>query len=426
MFWLVITLSALFLAAGSALAYVFGAAAVLSFIAVEKIQFLAILPQRIFSQLDVFALMAMVLFMMVGEIMNRVGVTRHLINFSMCLVGRFRGGLGHVNIMTSVFFAGVSGSAVADSAALSNSLVPAMRQQGYTNRYAGAITAASSIIGPIIPPSIIMIFYGALMQTSIGALFAAGIIPGLLLAVALMIANAIFAHRDKHPGGKGTEIPPFFSTTRRALPALMLPVIILAGIVFGIITPTEAGAVAVAAAIAAGVYYGGVTWQTLYISFERTAILAGSIFLIMVAAASVGYIASLEQWPQQIARLATESGLSGVSFLLLVNVFFLAAGMVMDVPMALALLVPLFGPACLAQGIHPVHLGIFLCLNLTMGLITPPLGGCLIIVSAVSGENYWRLAKATLPFIIVEIGILMLITLVPSISLFLPRLLGFT
>jgi tripartite ATP-independent transporter DctM subunit len=241
-----------------------------------------------------------------------------------------------------------------------------------------------------------------------------------------MIANAIFAHRFKHPGGKGTEIPPLFSTTIRALPALMLPVIILAGIVFGIITPTEAGAVAVAAAIAAGVYYGGVTWETLYISFERTAILAGSIFLIMVAAASVGYIASLEQWPQQIARLATESGLSGVSFLLLVNAFFLAAGMVMDVPMALALLVPLFGPACLAQGIHPVHLGIILCLNLTMGLITPPLGGCLIIVSAVSGENYWRLAKATLPFIIVEIGILMLITLVPSISLFLPRLLGFT
>jgi len=425
MIWIVVIPSLLFLVAGSALAYVFGASAVLSFIAVDKIRYLAVLPQRIFSQLDVFALMAMVLFILVGEIMNRMGVTRHLIDFSMCLVGRFRGGLGHVNIMTSVFFAGVSGSAVADSAALSNTLVPAMEKQGYTTRYAGAVTAASSIIGPIIPPSIIMIFYGALMQTSIGALFAAGIFPGLLLAAALMAANAFFAHRHKHPGGTKADIPPLFSTTRRALPALLLPVIILVGIVFGVVTPTEAAAVAVVAALAAGLYYGGMTRGSLYLSFERATILSGSIFLIMVAAACVAYIGSLQQWPQQIARLAIESGLTGMQFLLLVNLFFLGAGMIMDVPMALALLVPLFGPACLAQGIHPVHLGIILCLNLTTGLITPPLGGCLIIVSAISGENYWTLARAILPFILVEVAVLLLITFIPGISLYLPRLLGF-
>jgi len=423
--WLVIIPSALFLIAGSALAYVFGAAAVLSFIAVDKVRFLAILPQRIFSQLDVFALMAMVLFMMVGEVMNRMGVTKHLIDFSMCLVGRFKGGLGHVNIMTSVFFAGVSGSAVADAAALSNTLVPAMRQQGYTNRYAGAVTAASSIIGPIIPPSIILIFYGALMQTSIGGLFAAGILPGLVLAGALMLANAVFAHRQNHPGGRDAAIPPFLRTLRRALPALMLPLVILGGIVLGVVTPTEAGALAVAAALAAGTIYGGMSWRAFYQSMERTAVLAGSIFLIMAAAACVAYIGSLQQWPQEIARLATESGLTGIRFLLLVNLFFLAAGMVMDIPMALALLVPLFGPACLAQGVHPIHLGIILCLNLTMGLITPPLGACLIVVSAVSGENYWILAKATLPFILVEIMVLLLITLVPSVSLYLPRWFGF-
>jgi tripartite ATP-independent transporter DctM subunit len=422
--WLVLILSILFLIAGAALAYVVGAAAVLTFIASDNTRYLAVLPQRIFSQLDVFALMAMVLFIMTGEVMNRTGVTRYLINFSMSIVGRFKGGLGHVNIMTSIFFAGVSGSAVADAAALSNTLVPAMREQGYTNKYAGAVTAASSVIGPIIPPSIILIFYGAWMQVSIGGLFAAGILPGLLLGVLLLVANGIFAHRQNHPGGRGTEIPSFWPSFLKSLPALMLPTIILGGIVFGIATPTEAAGVAVAAALVAGFFYGGVSPKVIWQCFERSAILSGSIFMILAAAACAAYIGSLEQWPQRIAELAIESGLTGVSFLLLINVIFLIAGMFMDVPMALALLVPLFGPAAVAQGVDPIHLGIILCLNLTMGLITPPLGGCLIVVSAISGENYWTLAKATLPFILVEIVTLLIITLFPPLSLYLPGLLG--
>ncbi len=425
MIWVVVIASFLFLIAGAALAYVVGAAAVLTFIASDNARYLAVLPQRVFSQLDVFALMAMVLFIMTGEVMNRTGVTRYLIDFSMSIVGRFKGGLGHVNIMTSIFFAGVSGSAVADAAALSNTLVPAMREQGYTRRYAGAVTAASSVIGPIIPPSIILIFYGAWMQVSIGGLFAAGILPGLLLGGALLLANAVFAHRRDHPGGRGTQVPPFFPSLLKSTPALLLPTIILGGIVFGIATPTEAAGVAVAAALLAGFFYGGVSPRVIWQCFERAAILTGSIFMVLVAAACAAYVGSLEQWPQQIAELAIETGLTGISFLLLINGIFLIAGMFMDVPMALALLVPLFGPAAVAQGINPIHLGIILCLNLTMGLITPPLGGCLIIVSAISGENYWTLAKATLPFILVEIIVLLIITLVPSLSLYLPRVLGF-
>jgi len=423
--WFVVILAILFLITGAALAYVVGAAAVLTFIASDNIRYLAVLPQRIFSQLDVFALMAMVLFIMTGEVMNRTGVTRHLINFSMTIVGRFKGGLGHVNIMTSLFFAGVSGSAVADAAALSNTLIPAMREQGYSNRYAGAVTAASAVIGPIIPPSIILIFYGAWMQVSIGGLFAAGIIPGLLLGVVLLVANAVFAHRQDHPGGRDTQVPRFWSSFMKAIPALLLPTIILGGIVFGIVTPTEAAGVAVAAALAAGIFYGGVNLKVILKCIEKTAILSGSIFIIIAAAACFAYVGSLEQWPQQIAKIATESGITGISFLLLINLIFLIVGMFMDVPMALALLVPLFGPAAVAQGVHPIHLGIILCLNLTMGLITPPLGGCLIVVSAISGENYWTLAKAILPFIVVEIFALLIITLVPSLSLFLPRVLGF-
>jgi tripartite ATP-independent transporter DctM subunit len=412
------------LIAGSALAYVVGGSAVLCFIGVDKARYLAILPQRIFSHVDIFVLMAMVLFIMTGEVMNRTGVTRYLIDFSMSIVGRFKGGLGHVNIMSSIFFAGISGSAVADAAALSNTLIPAMCEKGYSRRYAGAVTAASSIIGPIIPPSIILIFYGAWMQVSIGALFAAGMIPGLLLGAILLLTNGIIAHRYNHPGGRGEAVPPFWPSLRRSSLALMLPVIILGGIVFGVVTPTEAAAVAVAVALAAGFYYGGVTPRILWQCLERTAILSGSIFMIMTAAACSAYISSLEQWPAAIARMAMDLNLTGVYFLLLVNVIFFAAGMVMDVPMALALLVPLFGPAAVAQGIDPVHLGIVLCLNLTMGLITPPLGNCLIVISAISGENYWNLVWATLPFVLVEVGVLLIITLVPALSLFLPRVLG--
>ena len=412
------------LIAGSALAYVVGGSAVLCFIGVDKARYLAILPQRIFSHVDIFVLMAMVLFIMTGEVMNRTGVTRYLIDFSMSIVGRFKGGLGHVNIMSSIFFAGISGSAVADAAALSNTLIPAMCEKGYSRRYAGAVTAASSIIGPIIPPSIILIFYGAWMQVSIGALFAAGMIPGLLLGAVLLLTNGIIAHRYNHPGGRGEAVPPFWPSLRRSSLALMLPVIILGGIVFGVVTPTEAAAVAVAVALAAGFCYGGVTPRILWQCLERTAILSGSIFMIMTAAACSAYISSLEQWPAAIARMAMDLNLTGVYFLLLVNVIFFAAGMVMDVPMALALLVPLFGPAAVAQGIDPVHLGIVLCLNLTMGLITPPLGNCLIVISAISGENYWNLVWATLPFVLVEVGVLLIITLVPALSLFLPRVLG--
>lgn len=425
MVFLIISAVILFLIAGTPLAYVVGAGAVLTFVATDNVRYLAVLPQRIFSQLDVFALMAMSLFIATGEIMNRAGVTRALVDFSMSLMGRFKGGLGHVNIATSVFFAGVSGSAVADAAALGNTLIPAMREKGYSNRYAGAVTAASAIIGPIIPPSIILIFYGALMQVSVAGLFAAGIIPGLLLALVLILANAFFAHRQGHPGGKDAALPPFWPSLRRALPALSLPIIILGGIVLGVATPTEAAGVAVLAAIVVGVLYGTVDSKMLVKSIERSCRLTGSIFLILCAAACMAYVGSLEQWPQKVAQLAADSGLTGIYFLLLVNLIFLAAGMFMEVPLALAILVPLFGPACQVQGIDPIHLGIVLCLNLTIGMVTPPLGACLIVVSTISEEGYWSLAKATLPFVLVELVVLILITLFPKISLLLPELAGF-
>ena len=412
------------LVSGLALAYVIGASAVLAFLATDNSRYLAILPQQIFSKIDVFALMAMPLFILAGEVMNRGGVTRALIDLSMALVGRLPGGLGHVNIMTSVFFAGISGSAVADAAALSNTLVPAMRERGYTEVYAGAVTAASSIIGPIVPPSIILIFYGALMGTSVTALFLAGILPGLLLAAALFVVNAFYAWKDDHPRLARGETPPLVPTFLRSAPALVLPLVIVGGIVLGWMTPTEAAAVAVFAALAAGSFYEGLTVEGVLASLKRTATLSGSIFMIIAAIAALGHLGALERLPEAISAIVVDLGLGPIEFMILLNIILIVAGMVLDVPVALALLVPLLAPVALAQGADPVHLGIVVCFNLCIGLVSPPLGGCLLVVSAVTGTNYWRLARAVIPFVAVEIIVLGILVSVPEISLFIPRAFG--
>ena len=424
MIWLIGVFAAIVLLAGSALAYVIGSSAVLAFVVTDNTRHLAVLPQKIFSQIDVFALMAMPMFILAGELMNRGGVTRALLDLSMAFVGRLRGGLGHVNIMTSVFFAGISGSAIADAAALSNTLVPEMRARGYSEEYAGAITAASAVIGPIVPPSIILIFYGAVMQTSVTALFMAGILPGLLLAVALFAANAIAAHRGNHPRLARDQVKPMLAAIGYALPATILPLIIVGGIVFGLMTPTEAASIAVVAAALAGLFYGGLNRREVLQAFQRTAMLSGSIFLILSAVAAVGHIASLQQIPAAIAGLITDIGLGPMGYLLALNLLFIIVGMIMDIPVALALLVPLLAPVALEQGADPVHLGIVICFNLCIGLVTPPLGGCLLVVSAVTGTNYWKLARAILPFVFVEIGVLLVLILVPEITLAIPRAMG--
>ena len=263
--------------ASTSLPYVIGSASVLSFILSGQEAFLAIFPQRMYSQINMFVLLALPMFVLTGEIMGRTKVAGVLIDFAMSVFGRFKGGLGHVNIVTSIFFAGVSGSQFADTAMLSNVLVPQMKKRGYPGAYAAAITATSSVVGPVIPPSTILILYGALLQLSIGALFIAGIIPGLLLGLMMMITNSIVAHRKNHPGGTTEDRPPFWPSLFRALPALSLPVIIVGGIVFGVVTPTEAGAISVLAALGCGYLYGGITWRSLIEGVEKTAVMVGAM-----------------------------------------------------------------------------------------------------------------------------------------------------
>lgn len=410
------------IAAGAGLAWALGAAGIIAFPALGQEAFLAALPRRAFSQLDVFALMAMPLFVLVGELMNRGGVTRALIDFSALLVGRARGGLGHVNIATSLFFAGVSGSAMADAAALSTTLVPAMRERGYTADYAGAITAASSMIGPIIPPSIILIFYGAIMGVDVAALFAAAIVPGLVLAAGLFAANAVFARLGDHPAAE--RRPPVVATTVQAAPALLMPVVILAGIVFGLVTPTEAGALAVLAALAAAAAYRTLDWPMLRDSIGGATRLTGAIFSLLVAGAAANFLASLMGVPDLVRAWTEGLGVGLDGFLIILVGIFLVSGMILDTQIALLLIAPILAPSAYLLGADPVHLGVMICLAITMGLITPPLGGAVLIVSSVTGASYWRLMRAVAPFILLEIAILVFLTFTPGLTLALPRALG--
>lgn len=377
----------------------------------------------------------MPLFILAGETMTKGGVTRVLIDLAMLIVGRLKGGLGYVNVASSVFLAGISGSAVADAAATTNTLVPAMRDRGYRADFAAALTAASCVIGPIIPPSIVMIFYGALMNVPIAALFAVGIVPGLLMAAFLIGHNFWIARRENHPGGAGDTLPPVLRTIIRALPALLIPVTIIAGIAFGVVTPTEAAGLAVAITVILVFVYALLDGQGVDVavrttagltsaSVERTVMLTGSIFMILFAAAVFGYLMGLMRVPEQIAALAQGLGLNATAYFLLASAIMFVAGMVMDVSMALVLLVPVLIPAAIAAGADPVHVGVVSCLNLTLGLITPPFGGCLMVISAASGVAYLQLSRAILPFIAVHVALLLLLILVPDITLALPRALG--
>lgn len=421
----ILVFSFVLLFGGAVLAHLIGAASVLSFFAADRVRFLAAAPQRIIAHVDLFSIMSMPLFILAGEIMNRSGVTQALIDLATALMARLKGGLGHVNILTSVFFAGISGSAMADAASVSNTLVPAMRRAGYDASYAGAVTAASSVIGPIIPPSIIMIFYGALMNTSVSALFIAGIVPGLVMALALFAANAWMAHRHDHPSGERVGLRETLRRFVYALPATVIPVIILSGIVFGVMTPTEAAGVAVCCAILAGMIYGQMSVRKLIESLERTAVLSGSIFILLSAVAIFSYLAGLEQIPAKLASGLIGLGFEGWKYLLLLNVVFLVAGMFLEVPVALALLVPLLVPTGIEMGADPIHLGIVIIVNLTLGIVTPPFGAALLVVSAVSGTRYWSIARASAPFLLVQFAVLMILTFVPEITMFLPRLTGF-
>lgn len=389
--------------------------------------FLSMAPKRFFAGLNLFPFLAMPFFILAGEIMNHTGITQRLILFAEALVGYLRGGLAHTNMVASVFFAGITGAATADAAAFGKTLVPAMVKQGYPRSYACAVTAAGSIIGPTIPPSSLMVIYGSIMGVSIGGLFAAGILPGLLICGICMALIAATARKKNLP--KVHDRPSLtliLKSFKDSILALVMPVIILGGILAGAVTPTEAASVAVAYALFVGtVIYRAISFDDLIHMLIRTARVTGVIFLIIASASMLGWWLSFEKIPQAIAAgFLSISSEPGVIILLIVTML-LVVGMFMDITAMLIILAPVLAPLTLSIGMDPVHAGVVFVLALNISLMTPPVGACLFVLSSVTGERIERIAVDLWPFIIAEVSVLLLIAYWPGLTLLLPRLLGF-
>lgn len=387
---------------------------------------LTMAPLQYFSGLDMFTLLAMPFFILAGEIMNRTGITGRLVTFANILVGHLRGGLAHANILASVFFAGMTGAAVSDTAAIGTMLIPAMQKDGYDTDFAAAVTAASSIIGPTIPPSNMMVIYGSLMNVSIAGLFAAGFLPGLLLAIFLMIIAGIISARRGYPKSKRSTLKQVVFGFKDAIIPLLMPIIILGGILSGIFTPTEAAAVAVAYAAAIGFFVlKSISLRDIPEMLIKTARITGVVFLIIGTASILSWILSFTQVPQKIAAAMLAVTDSPKLILLMILALMLVVGLFMDIAAALIILGPILHPIAVSIGIEPIHFGIIMVLSLNIALMTPPVGACLFVACSISNLKLSQLSRAILPFIIVEIIALFIVAYVPAISLVFPRLLGF-
>lgn len=412
---------------GVPIGFVLGLTALFGIFLLDNPVFMSMLSQRFFSGMNSYVFLALPLFLLAGDIMNTIGITQKIINFANVFCGRLRGGLAQVNIATSILFGGLSGSAVADTAALGSIFIPAMEKKGYDKEFSTAVTAASSIIAPIIPPSIIMVMYGGLIGVSIAGMFAAGIIPGLLIGFGMMILTRFYAKRRNYPKhDEKITISRVASSTREAFWALIMPLIIIGGILGGVFTPTEAAVVAVVYALFLGfVLYRNLALKDLYDLLLKNVVMLGVVILILSSAAVLAWVMAFEQIPQKVAGLFLSITTNKYLILLLVNLLLVIVGMLMDIMASLVILAPVLAPLATEVGVDPLHFGTMICINLCIALITPPMGGCLFMGMLVGNISFEDLMKAIWPFIVLEMIVLLLVIYVPPITLFVPRLLGF-
>lgn len=393
-----------------------------AFLAVAGIPDLA-LAQRIAKAADSFPLLAAPLFILMGNIMNGAGITRRIFAFATVCVGWMRGGLCHANIVASVFFAGTSGSAVADAGGLGTLEIKAMTDEGYSPDIAAAVTASSATIGPIIPPSLPMIIYGVSAEASIGALFLAGVVPGLLMAGALMVMVRAIATRLDLPRHPFPAIGDLWRAFREAFWALMTPVILFAGLFGGVFTPTEAAAIAVAYALVLGlVIYREFRWADLPRIILDTVETTGVVMALVMSASLLAYCLALSQVPQNVGAYLTGLTTSPLVFLLIVNVILLVVGCFMEGLAAMLILIPILVPVALKLGIDPIQFGLMFVLNLMIGTITPPVGIVLYVTAKVANISFERVTRATMPFLVPLLVVLAMVTLWPPLSTALPNL----
>ncbi|UJQ94323.1 TRAP transporter large permease [Mariluticola halotolerans] len=423
-----IAIAGFFILAGAGLPIafaMFSAAIAYLFISGQDVGLVA--EQSLNGMFDSFVLLAVPLFILAANFMNAGTVSDRLLAFCVALVGRFRGGLAQVNVVASLIFSGMSGSAIADAAGIGRVIIDMMRKDNrYPAGYAAALTAASSVIGPIIPPSIPMVLYALISNASIGYLFLAGIVPGLLIGGILMLFNAWTARRRNFQTDEVVPLRDLPRVTLRAFPALLMPVILLAGIYGGATTPTEAAAVAAAyALVLAAFFYRALSFGQLREILLDSARSTAIVGMIIAAALVFNYLVASENIPGIVADSLSSLDMHPLVFFLMVNVIFLALGCLFDATTLLLVVVPLFIPTVNALGIDTVHFGVVIVINIMIGLITPPYGVLLFVINAVTDIPLKDIIRETWPFLWVLLGALLAMILFPEIVLFLPRLFGY-
>jgi len=382
--------------------------------------------QRMFAGIDSFPMMAIPFFMLAGALMDTGGISTRLVRFSNYLVGWISGGLAHVAIMASMFFAGITGSAVADATAIGSTLIPLMNRRGFPPLFSASVVAAAGVIGPIIPPSIPMVIYGVMAGVSIGALFMGGFVPGILVGLALMVVAYVKAKRHGYP--RETVRPnarEFLRATTGAFGAILMPVIILGGIFGGVFTATEAAAVATVYAFLMGKFvYRELTWRHLPQIVYKAGLNTAMILIIVGVANLVGFILAVERIPLLVAELFLSVTTNKYVMLLLINVLLLMVGCFIDGASALIIFTPVLLPLIHKLGIDPVFFGVLITVNLMIGTITPPVGLCLYVSCGIADVRLDQISRAIVPFLLIEIAVLLLITYVPGLIMFLPALFG--
>jgi tripartite ATP-independent transporter DctM subunit len=413
LFLLVIGVPVAIALAGSSLLYVM----------VEAVQPHLVVLHRMIGGIDSFPLLAIPFFIMAGSLMNSSGITNRIYDFALALVGWLKGGLGHVNVVGSVIFAGMSGTAVADAGGLGNIEIKAMRDHGYPVDFAVGVTGASSTIGPIIPPSLPMVIYGVMANASIGKLFAAGVIPGLVMALTMMVMVTYYAHKNGwHRDARFSPVA-LWHTFKRAFLPLLTPIILVGGMTTGVFTPTEAAIAATAYAIMLGVgVYRTLSLKKLIKVSLETAETTAIILLIVAGASIFGYLITLTKVTDNVSSLVLSITTQPWAILLLVNIFLLIIGCFMETIASITILVPVLLPLMDKIGVDPVHFGLVMVLNLMIGLLTPPVGMVLYILARVANISFERTTKACLPFLIPLLISLGLVTYWPSMVMFLPNL----
>jgi C4-dicarboxylate transporter DctM subunit len=384
------------------------------------------LPQNMTAALDSFTLLAIPFFILAASLMNVAGITERLLNLATTLVGHFRGGLGHVNVLTNTLMGGISGSSMADAAAVAKALVPEMKKKGYHPEFSAALTASAGVLANLIPPSLGLIVYGALAQASVAALFIGTIVPGLLMATGL----ASVVHLMSLRRGYGRDIPRASRRERlvslgKSGPALVLPLVIVGGIRAGIFTATEAGAVAAFYAVLVGVFfYRGLTVGEGWRVVRETLLDIAAVMIVITAAAPFAWVLASERVPQTVAAALGNLATNPHVLLFLINGFLLVVGLVMEMIAAMVILVPIFVPIVAAAGIDPVHFGVVLVMNIVIGALTPPMGMLVFVTARVTGTQVVEVFREVVPFLAAMIGVLLVVTYVPALTLWLPGRIG--